>query len=193
MQEAVPEGVGAMAALLKLPPGKLDDVLAAAAQGEVVTPAGFNSPDQIAIAGNRGAVERATELAKAAGARRAIPLAVSAPFHCPLMRPAQQRLKPDLDATHFDNLRIPLINNWLAREVRTGTEAREGLYHQVPNPVRWTETIAYLASNGVTRWFEVGPGMVLSGLLRSILSTARATPFGEANDLRKLPVPTYGS
>jgi [acyl-carrier-protein] S-malonyltransferase len=193
MQEAVPEGVGAMAALLKLPPGKLDDILAAAAQGEVVTPAGFNSPDQIAIAGNRGAVERATELAKAAGARRAIPLAVSAPFHCPLMRPAQQRLKPDLDATHFDNLRIPLINNWLAREVRTGSEAREGLYHQVPNPVRWTETIAYLASNGVTRWFEVGPGMVLSGLLRSILSTARATPFGEANDLRKLPVPTYGS
>jgi [acyl-carrier-protein] S-malonyltransferase len=188
MQEAVPEGVGAMAALLKLPGGKLDEILAAAAQGEVVTPAGFNSPDQIAISGHRGAVERAMELAKAAGAKRAVALPVSAPFHCPLMRPAQQRLKPDLDATRFAGLRIPLINNWQAREVRTGAEAREGLYRQVPNPVRWTETIGCLASNGVTRWFEVGAGAVLSGLLRAIVADARCTPFGEAADVEKLPV-----
>ncbi|MGA2712252.1 MAG: ACP S-malonyltransferase [Bryobacteraceae bacterium] len=188
MQEAVPEGVGAMAALLKLPDDKLDEVLAAAAQGEVVTPAGFNAPDQIVISGNRGAVQRAMELAKAAGARRAVMLPVSAPFHCPLMRPAQQRLKPDLDSTHFAGLRIPLINNWQAREVRTGDEAREGLYHQVPSPVRWTETIGYLASKGVTRWFEVGAGSVLSGLLRTILGDARSTPFGEAADLEKLLV-----
>jgi len=186
MQDAVPEGVGAMAALLKLPEGRLDEVLAAAAQGEVVTPAGFNAPDQIVISGNRGAVERAMELAKAAGAKRAVMLPVSAPFHCPLMRPAQQRLKPDLDSTRFDNLRIPLVNNWQAREVRTGDEAREGLYHQVPNPVRWTETIGYLAAKGVTRWFEVGAGSVLSGLLRTILFGARSTPFGEAADLEKL-------
>lgn len=186
MQEAVPEGVGAMAALLKLPEGKLDEVLAEAAQGEVVAPAGFNSPDQTAIAGHRGAVERAMELAKAAGARRAIALPVSAPFHCPLMRPAQDRLKPDLDATVFLDLCIPLINNWEAREVRTGCEARAGLYQQVPNPVRWTESIRRLAAGGVTRWFEVGAGSVLSGLLRTIVPDARCTPFGETADVEKL-------
>jgi len=126
------------------------------------------------------------ELAKAAGAKRAVALPVSAPFHCPLMRPAQQLLKPDLDATRFADLRIPLVNNWQAREVHTGEAAREGLYQQVPNPVRWTETIEYLAANGVTRWFEVGAGSALSGMLRSIVSEARATPLGEANDLKKL-------
>src|SRR5689334_19148422 len=114
MQEAVPEGVGAMAALLKLPEGKLDSVLAEAAQGEIVTPAGFNSPDQVVIAGHAAAVNRAVELAKAAGARRAMLLPVSAPFHCPLMKPAQDRLRPDLDATEFLDVRIPLINNWQA-------------------------------------------------------------------------------
>lgn len=186
MQEAVPPDVGAMAALLKLPEGRLDEILAAAAQGEVVTPAGFNSPDQIVIAGNRGAVERAMELAKAAGAKRAIALPVSAPFHCPLMRPAQQCLKPDLDSTRFADLRIPLINNWQACQIGTGVEAREGLYQQVPNPVRWTETIRRLAANGVTRWFEVGAGSVLSGLVRAILPDHRCTPFGEAADLEKL-------
>src|SRR5580693_2340606 len=105
MQEAVPAGVGAMAALLRLPEGKLDAVLAEAAQGEVVTPAGFNSPDQIVISGNRAAVERAMELAKAAGAKRVVLLPVSAPFHCPLMKPAQERLLPDLEATRFADLR----------------------------------------------------------------------------------------
>jgi [acyl-carrier-protein] S-malonyltransferase len=185
MQEAVPAGVGAMAALLKLPEGKLDGVLAEAAQGEVVTPAGFNSPDQIVISGNRGAVERAIELAKAAGAKRAVLLPVSAPFHCPLMKPAQERLLPDLEATRFANLRIPLVNNWQAREIATGDEAREGLYQQVPNPVRWTETIGYLAANGVERWFEAGAGAVLSGLLRTIVPGAKGTPFGEAKDVEK--------
>ncbi|HEX4133198.1 MAG TPA: ACP S-malonyltransferase [Bryobacteraceae bacterium] len=186
MQAAVPAGVGAMAALLRLPEGKLDQVLADAAQGEVVTPAGFNSPDQIVISGNHGAVERAMELAKAAGAKRAIPLPVSAPFHCPLMKPAQERLRPDLDATRFTDLSVPLINNWQAREIRTGAEAREGLYQQVPNPVRWTDTIQYLASNGVERWFEVGAGAVLSGMLRTIMSGAKCTPFGEAKDVERL-------
>jgi [acyl-carrier-protein] S-malonyltransferase len=186
MQEAVPEGVGAMAALLKLPDGKLDQVLAEAAQGEVVSPAGFNSPDQVAISGNRGAVERAMELAKAAGAKRAVALPVSAPFHCPLMRPAQERLRPELDATRFADLRIPLINNWQAREIRTGADAREGLYQQVPNPVLWTATISYLASAGVERWFEVGAGAVLSGLLRTIVAGAKSISFGEAKDREKL-------
>jgi [acyl-carrier-protein] S-malonyltransferase len=142
MQQAVPAGVGAMAALLKLPADKLDAVLAEAAQGEIVTAANLNSPDQVVIAGHTAAVNRAVDLAKAAGARRAILLTVSAPFHCPLLKPAQDQLKPDLDAIEFSDLTIPLINNWQAREVRSGAEAREGLYHQIPNPVRWSESIA---------------------------------------------------
>src|SRR5581483_3065698 len=141
MQEAVPDGVGAMAALLKLPPGALDSVLEQAAQGEVVTAANLNSADQIVIAGHAAAVNRAIDLAKAAGARRAMLLAVSAPFHCPLLQPAQQRLLADLDATEFRDLAFPLVNNWQAREVRSGAEARQGLYEQVPSPVRWAESM----------------------------------------------------
>jgi [acyl-carrier-protein] S-malonyltransferase len=180
MQEAVPAGVGAMAAILKLPEGKLDEILADAAEGEVVTAANLNSPDQIVIAGNKGAVERAMALAKAAGAKRAVALPVSAPFHCPLMRPAQERLKVDLDTAAFSDLSVPLINNWQAREIRSGAEAREGLYQQVPNPVRWTESIQVVAAAGVERWFEVGAGAVLSGLLRTILPGTKATQFGDA-------------
>jgi [acyl-carrier-protein] S-malonyltransferase len=186
MQEAVPAGVGAMAALLRLPAGKLDEVLREAARGEVVTAANLNSPDQVVIAGNRAAVERAMELAKAAGAKRAVPLPVSAPFHCPLMASAQARLKPDLDATTFADLRVPLVTNWQGREITTGAEAREALYQQVPNPVRWTDSMATLESRGVDRWFEVGAGAVLSGLLRSIVAGAKCTSFGEAKDVEKL-------
>jgi [acyl-carrier-protein] S-malonyltransferase len=186
MQTAVPEGVGAMAALLKLPPEKLDAVLEQAAQGEVVAAANLNAPDQIAIAGHAGAVQRAMELAKAAGARRAMLLPVSAPFHCPLMRPAQERLRADLDATDFRDLMWPLVNNWQAREVRTGAEAREGLYQQVPNPVRWSESMSYLASQGVTRAVEVGAGSVLTGLLRGVEPPIAGFKFGEPADLEKL-------
>jgi [acyl-carrier-protein] S-malonyltransferase len=186
MQEAVLEGVGAMAALLKLPEGKLEGVLAEAAQGEIVTAANLNSPDQIVIAGHAAAVARAMELAKSAGARRAIPLQVSAPFHCPLMQPAQQRLKPDLDVTPFRDLSIPLINNWQAREVHTAAEAREGLYQQVPNPVRWSDSIRALAQSGATRFIEVGPGAVLSGLLKNIDPSLTSLRFGEAADWEKL-------
>jgi len=186
MQEAVPAGMGAMAALLKLPEGTLDKILAEASQGEVVTAANLNSPDQIAIAGHRGAVERAAELAKAAGARRAVMLPVSAPFHCPLMRPAQERLKADLDATEFRDLRVPLINNWQAHEIRTGAQAREGLYQQVPNPVRWADSMRVLAAAGVTRCIEVGAGGVLTGLLRNIGRTLTGVRFGEAADGEKL-------
>jgi [acyl-carrier-protein] S-malonyltransferase len=186
MQEAVPVGVGAMAALLRLPAGKLDAILADASQGEVVTAANFNSPDQVVIAGHAGAVARAVELAKTAGARRALMLPVSAPFHCPLMEPAQQRLKADLDATEFRNLAVPLVNGWQARVIRTGAEAREGLYQQVPNPVRWTEAIQKLASLGVSRFVEVGAGGVLTGLLRNIDSGLEGSKFGVAEDLEKL-------
>ncbi len=185
MQEAVPAGVGAMAALLKLPEGKLDSILAEAAQGEIVTAANYNSPDQIVIAGNRAAVERAMELAKAAGAKRVVPLPVSAPFHCPLMRPAQERLKPDLELTSFNDLDTPLVNNFEAREIRLGDDAREGLYHQIPNPVRWTQSIRFLAENGVESWYEVGAGSVLTGLLRQNVPGSQCVSFGEAKDRSK--------
>jgi len=186
MQQAVPAGVGAMAALLKLPAGKLDAVLTEAAQGEVVTAANLNSPDQIVIAGHAAAVNRAVELAKAAGARRAVLLPVSAPFHCPLLKPAQDLLKPDLDATEFRDLTVPVINNWQAREIYAGAEAREGLYQQIPNPVRWSESIVLLASRGVTRFIEVGAGAVLTGLLRNIDPALTGLKFGEAADWDKL-------
>jgi [acyl-carrier-protein] S-malonyltransferase len=183
MQAAVPAGVGAMAALLKLPEGKLDGILAEAAQGEVVAAANYNSPDQVVIAGNAGAVERAMDLAKAAGAKRAVPLPVSAPFHCPLMTPAQEKMQSELDAVDFADLRVPLINNWQAREIRTGAEAREGLYRQIPGSVLWTQTIRYLATQGVDNFIEVGAGGVLTGLLRNIDPALKGAKFGEAGDL----------
>ena len=182
MQAAVPAGVGAMAAILKMPLAALEGVLAEAAQGEVVTAANLNSPDQIVIAGNKGAVERAMELAKAAGAKRCIALAVSAPFHCPLMRPAQAMLQADLDATSFGNLSVPLVNNWQARLISTGAEASIGLYEQVPNPVRWVETVELLAREGVTHTIEIGAGKVLCGLVRNIDSKLVPMNFGVPED-----------
>lgn len=182
MQAAVPAGIGAMAALLKLPDGKLEAILAEASQGEIVSAANLNSPDQTVIAGHAAAVQRAVELAKTAGARRAILLQVSAPFHCSLMQPAQEKLAADLNATEFRDLAVPLVNNWHAALIRTGAEAREGLYQQVPNPVRWTETIRKLASEGVTRFVEVGAGGVLTGLLKNINPELSGSKFGEATD-----------
>lgn len=187
MQEAVPAGIGAMAALLKLPDGRLDAVLAVSArEGEVVTAANFNSPDQVVIAGHKAAVERAMEAAKQTGAKRAVLLPVSAPFHCPLMKPAQERLAVDLKDTIFRDLQIPLINNWLAREVTTGGDARVGLSEQVPNPVRWTDTIRFLVHRGIGRFVEVGAGSVLTGLCRSIDSTLQGAKFGEPADMEKV-------
>lgn len=186
MQEAVPPGVGAMAALLRLPSGKLDEILAQAACGEVVSAANLNSAEQVVIAGHAGAVTRAAELAKAAGAKRAVMLPVSAPFHCPLMKPAQDRLAVDLNATPFADLAWPLVQNVTAAETRSGEEARRGLIEQVSSPVRWAESMAYLAAQGVERAIEVGAGQVLTGLLRSTAPGIRGARFGEADDLDKL-------
>lgn len=186
MQEAVPAGVGAMAALLRLPEGALDGVLAEAAQGEVVTAANLNSPDQVVIAGHAAAVQRASELAKVAGAKRAVPLPVSAPFHSPLMKPAQERMRTELDATPFADLAFPLVNNWQAARVTTGGEAREGLYQQIPNAVLWAQSMRALVAEGVTLAVEVGPGTVLSGLLRAIAPGVERVEFGEARDFEKL-------
>jgi len=188
MQRAVPAGVGAMAALLKLPAGTLDGILAAAAEGEVVSAANYNSPDQIVIAGHAGAVARAMELAKAAGAKRAIALPVSAPFHCALMTPAQQEMRPLLEAATFLDLQFPLVNNWQASEITTGVAARQGLVEQIPSPVRWEESVRLLASFGVTRALEVGPGAVLMGLVRNITPEITTVRAGEASDLAVLGV-----
>jgi len=185
MQEAVPKGVGAMAALLKAPPDKLDAILAEAAQGEVVSAANFNSPDQVGIAGHAGAVARAMALAKAAGARRAVLLPVSAPFHCSLMKPAQERMAAHLEETEFRDPVVPLVNNWRAQPVTGGAEARRGLYEQIPNPVRWTESMRFLSAQGVSKCFEVGAGSVLCGLLRGIDPNIHTVKFGEAEDCEK--------
>ncbi len=183
MQEAVPAGVGAMAALLGLQGGELAAICAAAANGEVVSAANFNSPEQVVIAGHAGAVSRAVELAKARGARRTVLLSVSAPFHCALMKPAQEQLAGDLDEVEFKDLRIPLVNNYAAREIRSGEQAREGLHEQVPNPVRWEQSVRYLAAQGVEHFIEVGPGKVLTGLLKRI---DRSLKGSNVEDLKSL-------
>jgi [acyl-carrier-protein] S-malonyltransferase len=140
----------------------------------------------VVIAGHRTAVERAVALAQQAGAKRAIMLAVSAPFHCSLMVPAQERLAQDLSAVSFRDLSIPLVNNFAAREVRSAAEARQGLIDQVPNPVRWEETIRYLAAQGVARFIEVGPGRVLTGLLRNIDRSLSGFNVEDVKSLEKL-------
>lgn len=185
MQEAVPPGVGAMAAILKLPAGKLEGVLAEAAQGEVVSAANLNSPEQTVISGHAAAVARAMALAQTAGAKRAIALAVSAPFHCSLMLPAQQKLIPYLNEAAFADLSIPLVNNWQAQVITSAEQAREGLIEQIPNPVRWVESVRRLRENGVDRFVEVGPGTVLIGLCRAIEPAMQGAKFCAPADLEK--------
>ncbi len=167
MQSAVPVGQGAMAALLNLDPEQVERICAEAAQGEVCSPANFNSPGQIVIAGHAGAVTRAQELASAAGGR-AIPLAVSAPFHCALMQPAQDGLAPSLRQASFQDAHIPVITN-VDAEPASGAEAlRSALVRQVTAPVRWEQSMRKLIELGVDMFVEVGPGKVLAGLMRRI-------------------------
>jgi [acyl-carrier-protein] S-malonyltransferase len=168
MQEAVPAGVGAMAAILGLSPGQVEDICKKAADGEVVSPANLNSPEQTVISGHAAAVKRAVELASQAGAKRTVILPVSAPFHCELMQPAQQRLAADLGKTTFAPLRIPLVTNVGAEKIEQGEDAREALIRQVSLPVRWQDSMRALVEMGVDTFAEVGPGRVLSGLLRQI-------------------------
>jgi [acyl-carrier-protein] S-malonyltransferase len=172
MQEAVPVGEGAMAALLGLDFPAVLAVCEQAGQGQVVSPANLNSAGQTVIAGNREAVERAVILAKEAGAKRAILLQVSAPFHCALMKPAEERMSHDLDECLFSDLRYPLITNVDAKPIRSGADARQALKRQISRPVRWQETIQFLLDEGVRTFVEVGPGKVLLGLIRSIDKSA---------------------
>jgi [acyl-carrier-protein] S-malonyltransferase len=172
MQEAVPVGVGAMAAILGLDLPAIEAACREAAGGEVVAPANINSPGQVVIAGHAGAVDRAAERCKASGAKRAVRLPVSAPFHCALMRPAQQRLESDLAEAAFADPEPPLVNNVDASVVTSGVECREGLVRQVSAPVRWQECVERLAAEGVDTFVEIGPGQVLGGLVRRIAKGA---------------------
>jgi [acyl-carrier-protein] S-malonyltransferase len=173
MQEAVPVGTGAMAAILGLDAAAVTSACEEAAQGEVVAPANLNAPGQVVIAGNRGAVERAGTLAKAKGARKVVPLAVSAPFHCALMKPAQERLTPELRGIAVNAPRRPVVANVDAEPKRDGASAIDALIRQVSAAVRWEDVVRRLASEGVRTYVEVGPGTVLSGLIRKIERDAR--------------------
>ena len=170
MQEAVPVGVGAMAAILALALEPLEAACRQAAQetGGTASPANINSPDQIVISGSKAAVERAAELAKEKGAKRAVMLPVSAPFHCSLMQPAQDRLAVDLRALRFSEPRVPVVTNVDAKPIQEAEQAREALIRQVTGAVQWVRSIQVLIAAGVQTFVEVGPGKVLTGLLRQI-------------------------
>jgi [acyl-carrier-protein] S-malonyltransferase len=183
MQEAVPVGTGAMAAILGLDEERVARACEEAAEGEVVSPANLNGPGQVSIAGLKAAVARAGERAKAAGAKRVIPLQVSAPFHCALMKPAEDRLAPELRALPAQDPRIPVVANVDAAPKRTALEAIDALIAQVSAPVRWEAVVRRLASEGVTTYVEVGSGTVLSGLVRKIHRDASIASFGTPDDL----------
>jgi [acyl-carrier-protein] S-malonyltransferase len=194
MQEAVPVGTGAMAAILGSDLETVTRACAEAAAGEVVSPANINGPGQIVIAGNAGAVQRACERARTLGAKRALPLAVSAPFHCALMKPAEDRLAPELRALRVNDPRVPVVANVDAEAKRDAGGAIEALVRQVSAPVQWEAVVRRLASEGVTTYVEVGPGTVLSGLVKKILeglsrrspqakAEARILSFGSPADL----------
>lgn len=170
MQEAVPVGVGAMAAVLALALEPLEAACRQAAQetGGTVSPANINSPDQIVISGSKAAVERAAELAKERGAKRAVMLPVSAPFHCSLMQPAQDRLAVDLQALRFSAPRVPVVTNVDAKAIQDAEQAREALIRQVTGAVQWVRSVQALIAAGIQTFVEVGPGKVLTGLLRQI-------------------------
>ena len=184
MQEAVPVGTGAMAAILGLDAASVERACAEAAQGEVVSPANLNAPGQVVIAGTSPAVARAIERAKALGAKRAIPLQVSAPFHCALMKPAEERLTPELRALSTRDPRIPIVANVDAEPKVDAHAAIEALIRQVSLPVRWEDVIRRMIADGATAFVEVGPGTVLSGLGRKI---ARDLTFANIQTPDDLP------
>jgi [acyl-carrier-protein] S-malonyltransferase len=183
MQEAVAPGIGAMAAILGLEGEAVLEVCHEAAAGDIVEIANFNGPDQIVVSGHTAAVERAVALAKKRGAKRAVRLQVSAPFHCSLMRPAGERLAAVLKGIPIADPRVPVVNNVDAEVVTKSAEVKEGLIRQVSSPVRWVDVVRRLVKEGVTVFLELGPGRVLTGLIRRIVGDARAL---HAEDLASL-------
>jgi len=174
MQEAVPVGKGAMAAVLGLEPALVVEACAEASDIGIVSPANMNSADQTVIAGEAEAVRAACENAKRKGAKRVLPLSVSAPFHCELMAPARDRLAKDIHSLHFNNLSVPLVTNVDAVAIEDGASAQDALIRQVCSPVRWMESVQYLTTAGVDTFIEIGPGKVLCGLVKKIAPHARA-------------------
>lgn len=172
MQKAVPVGIGAMAAILGIGADAVTEACAAAARGQVCAPANFNSPTQVVIAGHKEAVERAVEECKARGARRAMMLKVSAPFHSALMLPVQEQMTAPLNQATFNDLDAVIVNNVDAAVATTGEYAREALIRQISAPVRWTDSVARLFAEGVETFVEVGPGKVLLGLVKAIAKEA---------------------
>jgi len=184
MQQAVPAGTGAMSAIIGLDDGAIAKACEDAAQGEVVSPVNYNSPGQVVIAGNKAAVERANELCKAAGAKRALPLPVSVPSHCALMKPAAEQLAAELTALTFHPAVIPVVNNVDVNVATEPAAIQDALIRQLYSPVRWTETIEWLAAQGVTSVIELGAGKVLSGLIKRInkeLNTASVPDLSSLN------------
>jgi [acyl-carrier-protein] S-malonyltransferase len=186
MQEAVPVGEGAMAAILGLDETAVTDACRTAVEqlsGRVVSPANLNAPGQVVIAGHADAVARAGEIARAAGAKRVIPLAVSAPFHCALMKPAEERLAVDLRVLAVRDPRIPVVANVDAEPKRSAAESVDALIRQVSSPVRWQDVVTRLVREGTTRFVELGPGSVLAGLIRKIDRTVPVVSVGDAEGL----------
>jgi [acyl-carrier-protein] S-malonyltransferase len=183
MQEAVPLGEGAMAAILGLDAEGVARACAEAADGQIVSPANLNAPGQIVIAGHTAAVARAGERAKALGARRVIALAVSAPFHCALMKPAEDRLAPELRALTTHDPAFPVVANVDAQPKRTAADAVEALVRQVSSPVRWEDVVRRLIADGATVFVELGPGAVLAGLIKKIDRNVRVFSVEDAAGL----------
>jgi [acyl-carrier-protein] S-malonyltransferase len=186
MQEAVPVGAGSMAAILGLDADRVAEACAQAAEGEVVSPANLNAPGQVVIAGTTAAVERAGARARALGARRVSPLKVSAPFHCALLRPAEERLAPELRALSTSDPAVPVVANVDAEPKRTAQAGIEALVRQVSRPVQWEASVRRLASEGVRTYVEVGPGTVLSGLIRKIVPDATVVGVEDVDGLEAI-------
>jgi len=183
MQEAVPEGTGAMQAIIGLDDAAIAKACEEAAQGEVVSPVNFNSPGQVVIAGNKAAVERAGAACKAAGAKRALPLPVSVPSHCALMKPAADKLAVALASLTFNAPAVPVVNNVDVRCETSAEAIRSALVRQLYSPVRWTECVELMAQQGVTSLLEVGPGKVLTGLTKRIVDSLTAAPVNDPASL----------
>ena len=183
MQEAVPEGTGAMSAIIGLDNAAIAKACEESAQGQVVSPVNFNSPGQVVIAGNKEAVERAGAACKAAGAKRALPLPVSVPSHCALMKPAADKLAVALQDITFSAPQVPVVNNVDVRAECDPEAIRSALVRQLYSPVRWTESVEFMAAQGVTSLLEVGPGKVLTGLTKRIVDTLTAAAVNDAASL----------
>ncbi len=185
MQEAVPVGSGAMAALIGATVEQAREICDEAAQGEIVSVANINAPGQIVIAGTKSAVDRAIEIAKKKGVRRALPLPVSAPFHCKLMKPAEEKLRPILDDAPIHDLWVALVSNVDASPIGTATAVRNALLRQVASPVRWVESVQRMVSMGVRRVVEVGPGNVLTGLIKRIDSSVELVNVSDVESIER--------